>query len=474
MAPAKPSEGKDEKKLPEGNGALKAPLPHPIQAYPEILIEIERKLKELDNGGENISEYRSGPPFMILQDKIFNVHQRILKLISNGIIEMPPVLAPKLAQPIQLLNTSFNLLSHGIEVAEEEKAKEEPDLIITLIEIKKLTFTYRIDKPLYGWQIYQLGERIFTINFKKPTYIDDNTFKVSLSNDPTKDGFSAYFTLYQNGLKGTDKIYVNIPIDCFTTIGAQCKYSAPCIFLVIEPATKESNYAIIEQVKGYENFKLICITHWKEKDEGTYIVPLENVSENGHIRYKITVPDDTWGGINIHYTYKNYPVHNSGGYYEDVLSKENGTIIFSNENPDIENALETGRITINTGEQISVQLNGNLLPELASDIADVKFQINVKSIENDYKISSEWLPLTSEKHTAILIDTRQTGIGVMRIITSRLIGTDTLSESEPEDMRESTEIYFPFGETNTFELPLYELIPYKEEDEEDGEFKPLK
>ena len=67
----------------------------------------------------------------MLQDRIHNVHQRILKLVADGVIAMPtPAHSLRVQRPIQLLNARFELLTHGIDVAEGEAATEEESLTV--------------------------------------------------------------------------------------------------------------------------------------------------------------------------------------------------------------------------------------------------------------------------------------------------------------------------------------------------------
>ena len=109
--------------------------PQPIQVYSEALAEIERRLTTLDNGATVIpaSEQNQLGPIAMLQDRIHNVHQRILKLVADGVIAMPdPAESISIPRPIQLLNDRFELLSHGIDVAEEAHATTEEESLTVI------------------------------------------------------------------------------------------------------------------------------------------------------------------------------------------------------------------------------------------------------------------------------------------------------------------------------------------------------
>ena len=451
--------------------------PQPIQVYSEALAEIERRLTTLDNGTAVIpaSEQNQLGPIAMLQDRIHNVHQRILKLVADGVIAMPdPVHSLRVQRPIQLLNARFELLTHGIDVAEEEAATEddEPDLIVTLTEIDGNTYRYKIDKPLYDWKI----EQTHTDDWHTLKYTGADTFEVTLTATPT-DEWNA-FRLIQEGAKQYRS--VDIPFECFTTVGSQVTFSSPVIFLVIQQTTKESNEVVIEQVKGTKTCKLMAMTYWQidgKKGEGSALIPLEDVSEDGHVRYKLTVPNDGNDQVLFHFAINHYA--DTEWWFPAIFQRENASFVFwmpsyNDVQPEAE------RITVSTGEQISVQLNGQISEELATELDGVKFRVAVKSMENTYTAESEWLPLTSENQVAITIDSRQVSagsIGKLVLLTSKLAGASSEKKvlkaaaapdtsSYPSDMRESTVIYFPFGATNTFELQPYELIPYVEDEEE--------
>ena len=105
----------------------------PIQVYSEALAEIERRVSDLDNGVFTPNHHISGPPFMAFQERIDNVHQRILKLVTDQVITMPdPVHSLHVQRPIQLLNARFELLTHGIDVAEEAHATTEEESLTVI------------------------------------------------------------------------------------------------------------------------------------------------------------------------------------------------------------------------------------------------------------------------------------------------------------------------------------------------------
>ena len=234
-------------------------LPHPIQAYSEALAEIERRLSELDNGDESISvAHHTGPPFMFFQERIFNVQQRIIRLIANGVIEMPDMIIPSIPRPIQFLNARFQLLTHGVDMAQEEGTKGY--IHLTLIDIDDNKITYRIKEDMNELEympdaLVKLDENGETV---KQYYRDDLDWAVTriqyvLDEAPKpEDDYRIGIRCRRSG-PGYD---LRLTYENLTQIGSVITWTPDVIYSLVSGCEGESGAVVIKEVKNNSHVHL--------------------------------------------------------------------------------------------------------------------------------------------------------------------------------------------------------------------------
>ena len=276
-------------------------LPHPIQAYSEALAEIERRLSELDNGDESMSvAHHTGPPFMFFQERIFNVQQRIIRLIANGVIEMPDMIVPSIPRPIQFLNARFQLLTHGVDMAQEEATADpfpDYDLVITLININGNTLTYRIDKwMLWDWKIIHFrarGQEDGGIPWNDVRYIEDNVFEVSLPSNPDQTNPYGQIHIVQEGTNRED--YIDFyDFNAVSEVGTIITDRYDVIFAVEQPVTKESQQVVMKQLGNRANCKMVSASYMYDVEGGANSDTLEvtDMTDKEGVKYGFVLPSN--------------------------------------------------------------------------------------------------------------------------------------------------------------------------------------
>ena len=278
-------------------------LPHPIQAYSEALAEIERRLSELDNGDESISvAHHTGPPFMFFQERLFNVQQRIIRLIANGVIEMPDMIVPSIPRPIQFLNARFQLLTHGVDMAEEEAKDpfQDYDVVFTLIAIDGNDLTFRSDKCLPDYRIKQViiyDENDDSKGFAMSPQTTDNysTFKLTLQ-EPVNDYPNISVTI-KNKIydSNTEYEFESHDIDAFTTIGCAIKKTWHVVYIPESKPIKIDDvfyYSItITQVRNTKSVSLYNIDYLTYDNGNKFInVQFDNLSDGNEVKYSFQIP----------------------------------------------------------------------------------------------------------------------------------------------------------------------------------------
>ena len=274
-------------------------LPHPIQAYSEALAEIERRLSELDNGDENITvAHHTGPPFMFFQERLFNVQQRIIRLIADGVIEMPDMIVPSIPRPIQFLNARFQLLTHGVDMAQEEATADpfpDDDLVITLININGNTLTYRIDKwMLWDWKITQFrarGQEDGGIPWNDVRYIEDNVFEVSLPSNPDQTNPYGQIHIVQEGTNRED--YIDFyDFNAVSEVGTIITDNYDVIFTVEQPTTKKSQEVVIKQLVNRTTCKIVSASYDYRVEGGSNGGTLEitDMTDKEGVKYGFVLP----------------------------------------------------------------------------------------------------------------------------------------------------------------------------------------
>ena len=274
--------------------------PQPIQVYSEALAEIEHRLTTLDNGATIIPAHENQlGPIAMLQDRIHNAHQRILKLVADGVIALPdPAESISIPRPIQLLNAQFELLSHGIDVAEEEARDPYPDddSVITLINVNGNTLTYRIDKWIWDWKIRRFrarGQEDGGIPWNDVRYIEDNVFEVTLPSNPDRANPFGQIDLIQEGTNREDLIEFH-DFNAVSEVGTIITDRYDVIFAVEQPVTKESQQVVMKQLGNRANCKMVSASYMYDVEGGANSDTLEvtDMTDKEGVKYGFVLPSN--------------------------------------------------------------------------------------------------------------------------------------------------------------------------------------
>ena len=209
---------------------------------------------------------------MFFQERLFNVQQRIIRLIADGVIEMPDMIVPSIPRPIQFLNARFQLLTHGVDMAEEVK-EPEYNVIIKLIGIDDNKITYRVESDLDNSEYYP--DALVKVNeegaTEKQYYRDDvywsrgnYVFQYVLDDTPQQDDD------YRMGLLhrfSGPAFLLRLTYENLTQIGSVITWTPDVVYSLVSGCDPESENGavVIKEVKNDSHAELRGMSAIEEK-----------------------------------------------------------------------------------------------------------------------------------------------------------------------------------------------------------------